>query len=486
MSLILCPGARNYFWTASIIIAGCLAILTSCRWATIADLGKEDHITFTKTTAMAAMKKDFPRDRFHEGKKLHGKGLTVEECRQIALTNNLNFQTAKLDELIKASLSHGEWARMLPHAIVSAKFDEGDNIVYSDLMGDSYWANYYERSAWHFFLEGRWSPTDAALAYYSAKNADNRIVQSHYETVRVSQKIVESVEVSFFRLLSLQACLPEANRLVSIREQITKDMGDLLRDKLAAMVDYHKAKHAQNKARSILSQLTADAQRQRNLLLSTMGFLQDSAAGGSRFDIQGELREPHVIQIPADVELEALRNRPEAYRAGVKHFESVNDYKRSVVKNFPRVTLFWRYLDDRYNHPYDKNRQQAGILLYFDVVDWLTNFADSCAASRDTVKTEKEVSAIALAIGSQARMAVLKYLWLLEQVKIKGDSLADSCSLLEVAKRRASNDDLDKLAESEARAEMILEKIEWQRAVGESNAGFAELRSAMGTNLKPF
>ena len=83
-------------------------------------------------------------------------------------------------------------------------------------------------------------------------------------------------------------------------------------------------------------------------------------------------------------------------------------------------------------------------------------------------------------------MAVLKYLWLLEQVKIKGDSLADSCSLLEVAKRRASNDDLDKLAESEARAEMILEKIEWQRAVGESNAGFAELRSAVGTNLKPF
>jgi len=467
-----------------VTFAGLLVTLTSCRWASVNPLVKQDHAAFTQVAAMTALNRNLSSTGVQNVGAASERRLTIENCRRIGLANNLSMQTSKLDELAKTDLSLGEWAKMFPHAIMSAKFDEGDNILYSDIEGDSYWAGFYERSAWRFFLEARWSPTDAALAYYLAKNGENRILESRYETTRVAQKIIEAVEVAFFRLLSIQECLPLASKLVSMREQVSGELRDLTQEKLVSMADYHRAMHAEMNARSILSQLTSDAERQRTQLLAAMGLTRNCEISGASLVVSGELKSSSKPYDVKDAELEALKNRPEAYRAGLKHFDSINEFRKSIVKNFPRVNLFWRYLNDRYTHPYDKTKQQAGILFYFDVSEWLTNFAESRAASRGAVKTEKEAVVVALAIASQARIAAAKYLWALEQVGIKEHSLCSSRTLLEVAKHRADSDDLDKLAEKQARADTILANIEWLRTLGEANISLAELQCVTGRNYK--
>lgn len=51
-----------------------------------------------------------------------------------------------------------------------------------------------------------------------------------------------------------------------------------------------------------------------------------------------------------------------------------------------------------------------------------------------------------------------------------------------MARARADRDDLDRIALSEAKADMFQNRIEYTRALGETNATLAELQGAMGTN----
>lgn len=195
--------------------------------------GNEAAISLTKSAAALADKRIRPATTVTAKKQL-----TLEDCRALALANNLDLRTAQFQELAKRSIEYSSKTKLLPNFLVSTELAERDNIAYSysDQGGNqglppgfggagqvSNWAVGHERSTFRLLMETNWSPTDAALAFYLSRSSINERLRSHYQRVRVAQKVLGVVEASYFRLLSLQDALPKAERLVGLRERLIQD-----------------------------------------------------------------------------------------------------------------------------------------------------------------------------------------------------------------------------------------------------------------------
>jgi len=321
------------------------------------------------------------------------------------------------------------------------------------------------------------------LAYYLTKSNSNEQLRAHYQKVRIAQKLIGAVDAAFFRLLALQYASSSAERHYALRAQVAERLGALLQERYADIQRYHQARKNAVKARRLCRKIANEMERERNLLASAMAISPDSCVDGG-FIVVGELLPPAYRACIAELELLAIQNRPEGFEAGLNHLNSVNDVRRTMVKYCPRVTGFWRYTRDKDRYLWNKDWNDVGVLIYFDFVEWLSNIFENEAASSTSAKTHREIGAIALGITSQVRLSALRYFDSLDEFDAVEKDLAGSERVLSVAEKRSSADDLDRIALTEATANVLQDKLERLRALGEVNATLAELNSQTGTNYQ--
>lgn len=428
--------------------------------------------------------------------------LALEDCRGIALANNLELQVARMDEFTKKAIEYSNRTKMLPHFLFTGDLSQRDNYGYafSDVLGQegrnpnpaappppgtgTGVTNYsvgHERSTWRYVLETRWSPTDAALAYYLSKSNSNDRLKAHYQRVRIAQKLVAVVDASYFRLLSLQEGLPLAEQLAASRSVVADKMKQAYKKRIAGVEEYGRASQNADRARRLLAKVRNDIERQRNILASAMAISPDYCIDGG-FRVIGGLSAPYFHEPLCEMEIKAVQNRPEAFDAGLNHINSLNDLKRTIIKYFPKVSGFWRYSRDKDRFLYNKDWKEVGGAVYFDLLDWLANVSESRAARFNSVKTQREMGAVALGITSQVRAAALQYFDSMDELQSVQAVLGGAREVLRVAATRTAKDDLDRLALEEAKANVLQDMLERTRSLGEANASLAELQGAMGTN----
>ncbi len=481
---------------AAILALVCFFIvpLASCRALLMKPFQPVSHVAVSDSvSAMTLLNHRIKPATTVTGKRF----LTLEECRSIALSNNLDLQTARMEELTQRAIEHSNRTRILPHFLFTGDLSDRSNLrySYSDVLGSegqspnpgtsgtgvTSFSTGHERSTWTYTLETRWSPTDAALAYYVTKSSANDIMKSYYQKLRTAQKLVEVVDSSFFRLLAHQASLPLAENLLSLRRAIQEKSGHLMQQNLTKVEDYSRAEQRTTRARRLCSKIRIDMESERNLLASAMALSPDTMIDGG-FVADGALTRPQFNCEIGALEMTAVRRRPEALTAGLAYLSSVNDLRRTIVKYFPRVTGFWRHARDKDKFLYDKDWKEVGISIYFDLVEWLANIDESKATRIKSDKTEKEIGAVALGITSQVRVAALKYLDAIEELEVADSNVNSLRRILSAAEARVSMQDAERLMAEEARADLIEAKIMRMRAIAEANANLAALDSSTGTN----
>jgi outer membrane protein TolC len=426
------------------------------------------------------------------------RALTLEDCRSIALANNLDLQVARMEEITKQSIQYSNKTKLLPHVLFSGDLSQRDNpsFAYSDVLGQegrppsgpsstgvTSYSTGHERSTWRYVLETRWSPTDAALAYYLSKSSINDRLKAHYQKLRVTQKLIATVDGAFFRLLALQECLPLAEQLAATRATVAGKIRRAFDKKLLNVDEFNKTQQNAIRGRRILGKVRNEIQKQRNILASAMGFSPDQCQDGG-FYVVGQLEPPCFAMKLCDIELIAVRNRPEAVDAGLAHLNSTYDLKRSIVKYWPKVSGFWRYTRDKDKFLYNKDWKEVGISVYFDLVDWLTNVDEFRAARSNAGKTQREMGAVALAITAQVRLSALQYFDSLDELRSTQEALGAMNEVMGVVEKRAAKEDLDRLTLEDARANLLQNKIDMTKSLGEANATFGELQGTMGTNYR--
>jgi outer membrane protein TolC len=475
---------------ALLLLCG-LCVLASCRAPLVR---RADHAE----VALRVMNEAVAERRARPPTTVTGKGgLTLEDCRSLALANNLELHIARVNELTKKAIAYSTRTKMAPQFLFSAELSERDNYQYSfsDVVGSeggtpipgvggtgvTSYSTGRERSTWRYALETRWSPTDAALAYYLGNSHCNDALKAHYQKVRSAQKLLGVVESAFHRVLALQCAVPKAVQHAAARADIAAKTARLLEDRFTDVQRYHQAQKNANKARRLAARLQNELERRRNQLAAAIGLSPEYCVDGG-FYVVGELPSLTAVSCVSELEMEAIRNRPEGFEAGLNHLNSVNDLKRTVVKYFPKVTGFWRYSRDKDRYLWNKDWKDVGLQVYFDLTDWTANNFENKAAAALSVKTHKEIAAIAVGVTAQVREAALKYFDAFDEVNSIEADLGASQKVMAEAKTRAAMDDLDKLAAREAEANVTQDEVERLKALGEAHAFFAELKAETGAN----
>ncbi len=498
-----------------------LLVLTSCRAGMLANcgvappvgnlqlalqkLGKAvknpfsdvDHVAFTQGT-MAATVVD---KRVKPSTAVTGKRcLTLPECRALALKSNLDLHAARMAELSKKAIVYSTKTKLLPHAIFSSELSERDNQrwSYSDPMGQEgsipgpaasenpgvqTWSYGHERSTWRYSLELRWSPTDAALAYYLSRSHINDRLKAHYERVRVAQKLIGVVDAAFYAMLSLQQAIPVAEEWSRLRSALVRTAEDLMQSRLGGAGGYQDLTRSAKRADLRLAELRHEYQIQRDRLAAAMGLSPDASIDGG-FYVVGELPYPRLpVDIPT-LEMQAVQNRPEAFQAGLNHLNAINDVKRTIVKYCPKVTGFYRWTRDKDKYIQLHDWNEVGVMVYFDLVDWLSNHFENRATKAAAGKTTQEMGAVALGISTQVRRAANGYYFAEERLLSSDKSLKRSRRELDMTQQRLREEDVRKTAVKEARANVLEDQIDRLDALGKAHAALAELFSQTGTNYR--
>lgn len=79
------------------------------------------------------------------------------------------------------------------------------------------------------------------------------------------------------------------------------------------------------------------------------------------FHVTGALGTPRFNADASEMEMRAVQNRPEAFEAGLNHFNSVNDLQRALIKSYPKVSFFWRYNYDKDKFLLRKDWNEVGL-----------------------------------------------------------------------------------------------------------------------------
>lgn len=491
-------------------LLGVVSLLASCNRSFLPSMGEMfrnpfesvDDAALTQSIVIANTEKHrLVPSTARVGKK----ELTLEECRRLALVNSLELQQGQLEILTQKAIEYSNRTKMLPKFMYNGEFARRSDLSYSfsetwpqvpnsnnvprpkgsrgDAPGSTgSFSVGTELMTSRSILEARWGPTDAALAYYMTKTSRNDAKNKHYLRERTAQKLFGVVDSSFYRMLSLQKAVPMAQKLVSIRKEVASRNQKLFGQKLVSIEDYQKADQKLLKADRMLLNLLNETEQQRNMLASALYISPDASTDGG-FCLKGEIKPPCIDHV-GHLEMVAIQNRPEAYKAGLDHISSENDLKRTVIKYMPKATLYYRWTRDDNLHFLNNEWIDMGVQVYFDLLDFVVNYWENKASKLVNRKAYLEMGAVALAITSQVRASAMKYLNSLDQLKTADQSLGMSEKVLRIQRERAAHDSVQKLAILESEGDLLNEEIEKIRTQGEAMGLYAELESAMGTNFR--
>jgi outer membrane protein TolC len=325
---------------------------------------------------------------------------------------------------------------------------------------------------------------DAAMARYVSKIKSNETSHARYQRVRVAQKLVSNIKGAFYRLLALNMALPKAKNLVGDRFRIVQDLDSLARQGLIDAQEKVYARDMLAQARRVLVDVQVGIEKQRELLAASLNICPTSC-----FTLQGDLLPlPQSCLDPCKLEKIALVNRPEAYQADLAHLSSIDEYKRLIVKCFPRVEGYLGYYRDENKFLLHNDWADGGMRITWDLMEFTADLFQKESASNKMVKTERETALVSMGILSQVKIAAMDAISAIEEYKKLSSLVSGAREKLRIArdveeiKEREAREKVIRIDRQAARADMLEADIKRIMAAGEAHGALAELDATVGVN----
>lgn len=487
---IIKPG--KLVWKTSlllILIFGAL-LLTSCKTNLV-------KMRYTNATNVLSKMRARPAAAVKGGCSV----FNVHDCVALALKNSLDVQTAFWEEQVRGAEVLSQKMRMLPK--VEGRYELtlrdrhswsrsdviGAEGLYETLgpapgTGVTRFSTGRERYGRKWQAEIRWSPMDAAMARYVSKIKCNEATHARYQRVRVAQKLVSNVKGVFYRLLALNMALPKAKQLVNDRQSIVRDLGALASKGLIDTEERVYAKDMLAQARRILADVKVGIEKQRELLATSLNICPTSC-----LQLEGALFPlPKACLDACKLEKLALVNRPEAYQADLAHLSSVDEYKRLIVKCFPKVEGYLGYYRDENKFLLHNDWSEGGMRITWDLMEFAADLFQKESASNKIIKTERETALVSMGLLSQVKLSVLDAISAIEEYKKFERLLSGEREKLRVArdvedvKEREAQRKIIRIDRQAIRADMLEDDINRIMSAAEVHAALAELDATVGSN----
>ncbi len=339
-----------------------------------------------------------------------GKVLTLPECIELAITNNLDLQVSELKQKVASERVTAEMLGMLPDLTIDNNYTARSNIPGSSsksLVGTAGGTYGYSQSEDQdvntLKVELLFSALDFGLAFLNTLQANDRALLEKEQTRRAEQNLRLDVVKAYFKVGALQDAIETTNSLLERCRNIDNTFSELARNKdvsILRLCDEHK--------RFIrLQQRMMDFRRSYQdaciELRTLMGFVP---IGEVKVD-NSLLARAVEVELP-DVEILeriSLVERPELYNLDMQSNITVNEARKAILMMFPNVQMIGDYNNSTNSFLMHASWWEIGVRAAYNVLKLPQQIAKYRALNEEVNELEMQTLAQTIGVMAQVRIS---------------------------------------------------------------------------------
>ena len=338
-----------------------------------------------------------------------GKPLSLDQCIEIALKNNLEVRVYELEQEVAKEFRTAEALGMLPELTLTNNFTARSNTPASSskklvTSGESYGASVSEdRNVNYLNIDLMLSMLDFGIAYFNTQQAQDRVYIRKQRTERAVQNLSFDVVRAYFKVAAAQRAIKMTTTLL---EQCRSryELIEQARQKKQITVPfaYQQATRFIDMEKR-LTQFVRSYENSCVELRALLGYYPNSNifVDESVLDRVPDFKLPEI----STMEQIALIRRPELYEVDMQRHVNVVECYKTIAMMFPNVKLFVDWSNSNNSYLYNQSWWELGVRAAYNLLKLPQNI-QRYRSYRKQVETEEMRSyAQAVAVMAQVRIA---------------------------------------------------------------------------------
>ena len=418
--------------------------------------------------------------------------ITLEEAVARALKYNLDLRLKKMEVAVNEQLQEVSRYDMLPNLVAGAGYVDRSNYP-----GGASWqfanqtrgaqpgnviqtpGNYSTTSEMTRKLnsvEFSWNLLDFGVSYYRARQRADEYLIAQERRKRVIQTMVHDVRFAFHRALAAQKLATEAEAVMKQAEAaIEQSRAAESRGAIPVQI-------ALAYQRALVDAVALLNTRRQELDFAKAELAALMSAPTGQFTL-ADLPEQALLAVPSNLavlEDTALMNRPELREEDLRKRISSDETRRQLMQAFPNLTFGIGRQFDSNSLLYSNEWVENSARISWNLLRVLSAPAVKRAGERQIEVDDARRQALAMAVMTQTRIAVLRYGLARNDLDLAQKSLDVDARVAAVAKSGVSSRAETELELVRATARAAVSK--YQRAIAYANAqaAYARIQHSLG------
>lgn len=338
------------------------------------------------------------------------KVLSLNECFQLALKNNLDLKVFGIEEKVAEELRTSEMLGMLPELNVSNNLTHRDNTPASKSKQlDNYgygtysYAQSQDRTINYLNVDLALSVLDFGLAFFNTQQAHDRMLLRQQRTRRAEQNLVLDTVRLYFQVAAAQRAVKITKDLLQNckdRYKLIEKLGE--NGKITPFRAFDEVKRFVEMEKRLTNYIRS-YENSCVELRSLMGLYPNAAikVDDSILDKVPQFTFPDM----ALMEQIALMKRPELYEIDMQKHINVLECRKTIALMFPNARIFLDFTNSNNSFLYHSTWWELGIRAAYNLLKLPQHIARYQAYSAQVDAEEYRSYAQAIAVMAQVRMA---------------------------------------------------------------------------------
>ncbi|MCR4573264.1 MAG: TolC family protein [Lentisphaeria bacterium] len=339
------------------------------------------------------------------------KVLTLKECIQIAVENNVDLKVCSLEEKVSHEIRTSEMLGMLPDLTVSDSYIHRDNVAASSsrqVHGTNGYGNYtystsQDKTINYFNIDLALSVLDFGLAFVNGLQENDRMLLRNQRFRRAAQNLVMDTSRVYFQVAAAQ-------RAIDITEKLLAECKDTYQqiDKMGedGKISPYRAFDEVSKFIEMEKRLTNYVRTYENSCVELRALLGLYPNASIRVD-DSVLDKVPEFALP-DIQLMeqiALMKRPELFEMDMQRHVNILEARKTIITMFPNVKIFYDYNEVDNSFLYHNSWREMGVRSAYNLLKLPQKISRYRALNMQIEAEEYRTYAQAIAIMAQVRIA---------------------------------------------------------------------------------
>ncbi|MBO4631457.1 MAG: TolC family protein, partial [Lentisphaeria bacterium] len=348
-------------FSVTAVLAGVLLLLSAAGCKTNQDY-KDDR------AENAA--KHFAQAKYRE---MPGEKLTLQQCIEIALKNNLQVRVSELELDVQKEFQTAEALGMLPQLNVNNNFTARSNTPASSsekivANGATYGASYSEDKIINYLnIDLMFSMLDFGLAFFNTRQQADRVIMTRQRTERAAQNLIFDVVKAYFKVAAAQ----RAQQLTaSLIEQCRSRYDQIYKLSQKRQISPARAFDESRRFMDMEKRLTAYERSYESAcveLRTLMGYYPSPVIMVDESPLN---HTPEFNFLPGIELMEqiAILQRPELYETDIQKHINILECRKTLLLMFPNVKLYADWSNSNNKFLYNQSWWELGLRAAYNLL----------------------------------------------------------------------------------------------------------------------